>query len=57
MIAISKAEKDAVRERFPNLHIVRTMVKDSKRHHYYMTESKGAMRLLNSLRRGDAHGT
>lgn len=50
MIAISLAEKNAVREKYPNVHIVRTMKGDSKRHHYYMEEAGAPMRFLNSLR-------
>lgn len=50
MIAISVSEKEIIHERYPNVHIVRTMKQDSKRHHYYMEESGNAMRLLRSLR-------
>lgn len=50
MIAISKEEKDVISERFPNVHIVRTMKQKSKRHHYYCEESKGVLRLLNEMR-------
>lgn len=38
MIAITLSEKEAIREKFPRVHIVRTMKSDSKRHHYYMVE-------------------
>lgn len=50
MIAINKAEKEAIRERFPYVHIVRTMKKKSKRHHYYVEENRSVMRFLNQLR-------
>jgi len=50
MIAINKEEKDAIHERFPNVHIVRTMKQKSKRHRYYCEESRGAMNLLRELR-------
>lgn len=51
MIAITKAEKDAISVQFPNTHIVRTMKQKSKRHHYYCEESKPVMRYLNSVRK------
>ena len=50
MVAINKAEKEAIHARYPNVHIVRTMKQKSKRHRYYCEESTGAMRLLNELR-------
>lgn len=50
MIAITKAEKDAIRERFPDVCIVRTMRQKSKRHHYYCEETKSVCRLLNQMR-------
>lgn len=50
MIAITLAEKNAVREKYPNVYIVRTMKHDSKRHHYYMAEGGAPMRYLNALR-------
>lgn len=50
MIAISKQEKEVIAERFPKVHIVRTMKKKSKRHHYYCEESKGVMRYLEETR-------
>lgn len=50
MIAITQKEKEAICEKYPNTHFVRTMKQDSKRHHYYMTESPNQMRLLSSLR-------
>lgn len=50
MIAITLSEKEAIREKFPRVHIVRTMKSDSKRHHYYMVEEGPPMRLLRGLR-------
>lgn len=53
MIAITASEKEAVRVKFPNVHIVRTMKQDSKRHHYYCEESRGVMNLLHQMRTGE----
>ena len=50
MIAINKAEKDLISERFPSVHIVRTMKQKSKRHRYYCEETRQVMRLLSKLR-------
>lgn len=50
MILISRDEKQAVLEKFPNVHIVRTMKQDSKRHRYYMVEEPGPMRLIRKMR-------
>ena len=50
MIAITRAEKDAISAQFPNAHIVRTKKQKSKRHHYYCEESKSVMRYLNKVR-------
>lgn len=50
MIAITLAEKNAIREKYHNVHIVRTMKQDSKRHHYYMVEATAPMRMLMELR-------
>lgn len=54
MIAITAAEKQAISAKYPKLHIVRTMRQDSKRHHYYMEEAGGAMRMLKAMRGKDA---
>ena len=54
MIAIDKAEKEAICARFPNIHIVRTMKQKSKRHRYYCEESKSVLRFLQGMR--DAGG-
>lgn len=53
MIAITLAEKNAIREKYPDAYFVRTMKQDSKRHHYYMVEEGAAFRYLNSLRGTD----
>lgn len=50
MIAITADEKKIIHEQYPDVHIVRTMKQDSKRHHYYMTEDKKPMKLLRKLR-------
>lgn len=50
MIAVSAYEKKNISEKCPRTFIVRTMKHDSKRHHYYMTEDKAAMRILRELR-------
>nr|DAZ50015.1 MAG TPA: hypothetical protein [Caudoviricetes sp.] len=50
MVAISKMEKDMIRAKFPNVHIVRTMKSDSHRHHYYCEEARGVMQLLQKMR-------
>lgn len=50
MVFITKAEKEALHEKFPNVHIVRTMKQDSKRGHYYCEEDRQAMRYLRELR-------
>lgn len=49
MIAINKAEKDAIRNKFPSVHIVRTMKQKSKRHRYYCEENKQVMQFLRGL--------
>lgn len=50
MIAISQSEKEAIRAKYPDIHITRTMKQDSKRHYYYCVEDRRALRLLNTLR-------
>ena len=50
MTSISKEEKQAVREKYPKVHIVRTMKQHSKRHRYYMEEAPGAMKLIRQMR-------
>lgn len=55
MIAITAEEKKIIHEQYPDVHIVRTMKQDSKRHHYYMTEDKKPMKLLYKLREYECH--
>lgn len=50
MILITKAEADAIRNRLPETHIVRTMKARSQRHRYYCTESRDVRFLLNEIR-------
>lgn len=50
MILISSDEKKIITERFPEIHIVRTMKKDSSRHHYYMAEEPAPVKFLMVLR-------
>lgn len=50
MISINKAEKEAIRERFPNVFIIRTMKHRSKRHHYFCEEDRRVIRFLNERR-------
>ncbi len=50
MIAITEAEKKAIAAKFPDVYIARTMRQDSKRHHYYMEERGGPMRMLRAMR-------
>lgn len=50
MIRITKAEKETIIKKYPRVHIARTMKHDSKRHHYYMEEHPGPMKLLRSIR-------
>lgn len=50
MIAITKEEKNLIKERFPNAHVVRTMKQKSKRHHYYIEETTRVMKFLEQIR-------
>ena len=50
MIAINKNEAMSVREKFPMVHIRRTMKQKSKRHHYFCEESRGVKSLLREMR-------
>lgn len=54
MVAITKEEKDTIRKRFPDVHIVRTMKQKSKRHHYYCEEMRPVMNFLNKMRNGNS---
>lgn len=50
MISITAEEKKAISAMYPNVHIVRTMRQDSKRHHYFMEEAGAPMRILRIMR-------
>lgn len=50
IIQITKAEKDVICEKFPNVHIVRTMRQRSKRHRYYCVEHPAVMNLIGKMR-------
>ncbi len=50
MVLISKAEKEAIREKFPKVGIARTMKQRSARHKYYCEEAPAVMRYLSRLR-------
>lgn len=50
MIAINKEEKEAISRLCPRAHIVRTMKQKSKRHRYYVEESRSVMYHLNKMR-------
>lgn len=52
MISINKSEARAMRERLPNVHIVRTMKQKSKRGHYFCEESRQAIKFLEDFRSG-----
>ena len=51
MITITKDEKDIICERFPYVHIVRTMKQKSKRHRYYCEESSEVLKYLKNVSR------
>ena len=53
MVPITKEEKEALLERYPNLSIARTMRGDSQRHHYYCEERPNAMATLKRIRAQD----
>lgn len=54
MIIVTKSEVEAIREKFPRAHIVRTMKQKSKRHRYFCEESPYVLKFIASLR-GDAN--
>lgn len=56
MISVSKAEKEAIKERFPEAHIVRTMKQKHKRHRYYCEETRQVIEYLYGLRAGKFGG-
>lgn len=52
MIRIDKHEAAYLRERFPDVTITRTMKQRSKRHNYYVEESRKVLGALEKLRKG-----
>ena len=50
MIAINKAEKEAILAAYPDTHIVRTMKQKSKRGHYFCEETSRIVKLLDAMR-------
>ena len=50
LITINKEEARLVREKFPNIHIMRTMKQKSKRGHYYCEESRKVINFINNIR-------
>ena len=50
MVKITKSEKEEILKKYPGMTFTRTMIKDSKRHHYYMVEQAGPMALLRKIR-------
>lgn len=52
MILINKEEAEAIRVRFPDAHIVRTVKNKSKRHRYYCEESRRVIRFIDVFRNG-----
>lgn len=52
MVLITKKEKEAIIEKFPDVYIIRTMKQRSKRHRYYCEEKRPVMQLLRKLRGG-----
>ena len=59
MLPINKEEKDAILKRFKGAGITRTMVNDSKRHHYYVVEDKKILQFLSNYRKRnliESHG-
>ena len=57
MLAINKTEAEAIRKRFPDAHIVRTMKQRSKRHRYYCEETSKVLNLIDSLRADESDST
>lgn len=53
MIAINKAEAEAIRKHCRGAHIVRTMKQKSKRHHYFCEETSRVMKVIRKMRGED----
>lgn len=52
MIKINKDEAAYLRERFPDVTLTRTMKQKSKRHRYYVEESRKVLGALDKCRKG-----
>lgn len=50
MILISKEEAAIMRERCPQVHIVRTMKQRSRRGNYFCEETVAALRVIKEIR-------
>lgn len=50
LVSINKREKEAIKENYPNAHIMRTVKQKSKRHHYYCEETSAVMAFLENFR-------
>lgn len=47
MIKVTKQEATLLRNLFPEFKVARTMIHDSKRHHYYAVEDEDVMRAIS----------
>ena len=52
IIKVNKEEAAAIREKFPDVQIVRTCIHKSNQHTYYAVESRGVMQLVRNMRGG-----
>ena len=50
VIVIDETERKYIAERFPEVHIRRTVKQKSKRHRYYMEEARYAVQALDRMR-------
>lgn len=50
MISVNREEKDAIKKKFPDAHVVRTMRQDSKRQNYWATLEKRVAEKLAEMR-------
>lgn len=50
LIAIAKNEAEIIRNKYPRVHIVRTLKQKSKRHHYFVAGEPKVLALLNKIR-------
>lgn len=56
MIQISLEEAKAIRARYPQVCIVRTMKQRSGRHHYWCDESLDAVEMVRRMRKAETAG-